>query len=63
MGWQQFSQQIFDQPSEKDLNLSFFKRGFGGDIITLFRGIKYHRADFMREEITNMLSLLFNYTK
>ena len=63
MGRQQFSQQIFDQPSEKELNISFFKRGFGGDIFTQYRGIKYHRADFMKEEIKNMLSLMFNYTK
>lgn len=45
IGQQHFGNQIFDHPSKKDLDISFFKRGFGGKIITLYRGIKYYKKN------------------
>jgi hypothetical protein len=51
IGHQQFGQQIFDHPSTKEINLAFFKRGFGGNIKTIYRGIKYYDADCMKKEL------------
>lgn len=39
-GWQQFAELPYDHPSEKDINISHFKRGFGGCTVPLFRGSK-----------------------
>lgn len=58
-GQQQFGKQIFDNPSKKDLDISFFKRGFGGKIVTLYRGIKYYDNDFMRDDINSNINELF----
>lgn len=57
MGLQQFSHQIFDHPSQKDISLSFFKRGFGGVITPFYRGIKYLDKNSMKQD------LQFNTTK
>ena len=56
----QFGQQVFDHPSSKDINLSFFKRGFGGEIITLYRGIKYYDKEFMEENLNENITNLIN---
>lgn len=54
-GWQQFGTQFFDFPSQKDKDISFFKRGFGGEIVSLYRGIKYYDKNFeKREKIMNI---------
>ena len=46
IGFQHFGPQIFDVPTSKDLNISFFKRGFGGKTMMLFRGEKYYSKDY-----------------
>jgi len=46
LGWQQYFPQPYDFPSKKEIEISFFKRGFGGLTIPLFRGEKYYNADF-----------------
>ncbi len=51
IGWQQFGPQLFDFPSNKDINISFFKRGFGGSTVSLFRGVKYYETGLMKREI------------
>lgn len=62
IGWQQFGEQIFDHPSKKDISISFFKRGFGGNLVNLFRGIKYYNKEFLEKDIRNNLSgLIVNY--
>jgi hypothetical protein len=38
IGWQQFSAQPYDCPSQKDISISFFKSLFGGYNSPLFRG-------------------------
>lgn len=59
LGHQSFGSQLFGQPSKKDINISFFKRGFGGDVFTLYRGIKYYNRDFMQEELEQNIQKLF----
>jgi len=60
LGLQQFSQQIFDQPTEKDISISFFKRGFGGNILPFYRGVKYFDRNIMIKELGNHIQQLFN---
>lgn len=40
LGWQQFSEQPYDKPSEKEISIASYKRGFGGYTVPLFRGVK-----------------------
>ena len=40
LGLQQFSDQPYDHPEEKDINISLFKRHFGGYTTTFYRGLK-----------------------
>lgn len=46
IGWQQYSSLPYDIPSKKEVEISFFKRGFGGFTIPLFRGEKYYSKDY-----------------
>jgi len=48
---QQFGPQVFDHPSQKDIAISFFKRGFGGTTFPLFRGIKYYDKELLGQEL------------
>ena len=62
IGMQQFGHQIFDHPNQKDLNISFFKRGFGGNNVTLYRGIKYYKEGYMEKDLDdNVHKLLKSY--
>lgn len=49
LGLQQFDNQLFDLPSDKDISISFFKRGFGGDIVPVFSGEKYYSEAYFKE--------------
>lgn len=51
MGSQQFGSQLFDHPGEKDISISFFKRGFGGRTVALYRGMKYYDMDVFRRDL------------
>ena len=55
-GHQYFGKQLFRQPSKKDMNISFFKRGFGGKIVTLYRGVKYYNKEFMKKDLTRNIN-------
>jgi len=55
IGWQQFGEQIFDHPSSKDISISFFKRGFGGELRSLYRGIKYYDDELKKNELLNFI--------
>ena len=35
------------------MQISYFKRGFGGFIFPLYRGIKYYNYEFMSRELEN----------
>lgn len=56
VGWQQFGVQLFDYPTPKDVSISFFKRGFGGFDVPLFRGIKYYDSAVLEAEVKFFLS-------
>ena len=43
LGTQYFSDQPYNHPSQKDINISLFKRHFGGCTITNHRGIKRYK--------------------
>lgn len=49
LGWQQFGSQLYDMPSEKQVNISEFKRGFGGFTVPWFRGEKFYDKDYFLE--------------
>ena len=55
IGLQQFGIQLYDFPSEKDRSISFFKRGFGGDIIPLFSGEKWYSESYFRRKMENRI--------
>jgi hypothetical protein len=62
LGEQQFGPQLYDHPSPKDMSISFFKRGFGGNTVLQYRGIKYFNKAFMKKDLnTNLNRLLVNY--
>ena len=56
--------QMFDYLDRKQLNISFFKRGFGTKDIPLFRGVKYFDKELFIEDIdifkNKMLEFLNN---
>lgn len=60
---QQFGPQVFDHPSQKDLSISMFKRGFGGKTIPLFRGIKYYDHQLMEKELMENMNQLIHELK
>jgi len=55
IGVQQFGPQVNDVPNAKDISISLFKRGFGGETVTFYRGIKYYDKEFMRTELEHKL--------
>ena len=48
---QYFGPQMFEHPSVKEINISKFKRGFGGAMRPLYRGIKFYDEDLLKVEI------------
>ena len=55
-GYQYYSPQIFDLCGEKDMRISFFKRGFGGQNIALYRGIKYYGLDVLEDDLRRFVA-------
>ncbi|MEF2230114.1 MAG: GNAT family N-acetyltransferase [Pseudodesulfovibrio sp.] len=51
LGLQQYSPQLFYVPTEKEWNISLYKRGFGGVIEPMYQGIKYYDADLLHREL------------
>ncbi len=58
LGPQVFSPQISQDTSPEELNISFFKRGFGGQTIPLLRATKYYDRDFLAAELGSKLKKL-----
>ena len=46
IGMQWFGPQLYDFPEEKRINISHFKKGFGGFPVTVFMGEKYYDKDY-----------------
>jgi FemAB family protein len=59
-GWQHFGEQMFDHPSEKDIQIAAFKRGFGGETFPLWRGIKYFSQEALERDIEQHRKLLLS---
>lgn len=55
---QYFGPQLFECPSAKDMSISFFKRGFGGSMTPLYRGIKYYNKELMTAELNSLKDAL-----
>jgi len=51
MGDQIYDSQVFLHPSKKEISIAYFKGGFGGVTVPLFRGVKYYNADYMRADM------------
>lgn len=62
IGWQNFSNSLSDFPSQKEINIARFKRGFGGYTIPIFRGEKYYDKKYFlkvfQERINNFATSL-----
>ena|GEM_PF-787338 len=48
IGWQQYSAQPYDFPSDKELRIAAFKRHFGGQTVPLFMGEKFYSSEYYR---------------
>lgn len=48
-GWQYYANTLSDFPTKKEVDISRFKRGFGGRTAPLFRGEKYYDKDYFLE--------------
>ena len=51
-GWQLTPTISQEVPSRKEVNISLFKRGFGGIHVPYFRGERFYRDDYLREAYT-----------
>lgn len=56
LGIQQYGPALHDAPSPKELNISRFKRGFGGLAVPAFMAEKYYDAGHFREVMEKRLS-------
>lgn len=54
------SSQVYYYPDEKQLNIALFKRGFGGDFVDNFRGVKYFSKEVFEKDLNIFLN---NYGK
>lgn len=52
IGWQEFGPQLHSFPSEKEIALGHFKRGFGGRTVPIFVGEKYYDPAFCAKTLT-----------
>lgn len=61
-GLQQHGPQLLDFPSQKDINISGFKRALGGNTHAIFRGIKYYCKETLGQDLTKIsTNLLASY--
>ena len=51
IGQQQFGPQLYDVPSDKELSIAFFKRGFGGRTVPAYRGTRYYDRAFLERDM------------
>jgi hypothetical protein len=58
LGYQHFGQQVFDHPTEKDIKISFFKRGFSDWIYRVPCGVRYYDKEYLQEDLQNNVNLL-----
>lgn len=59
IGTQIFSPQIYHISTRKDINISLFKRGFGGKTVPFFRGEKYYNKEYMKDVFNERIENLY----
>ena len=57
LGWQFYGPQLLENPTDKEINISYFKRGFGGFNFPLYRGVKFFNNEAKHEFIQRNLSI------
>ena len=60
IGGQQFGNQFYDCPSYKEQSISFFKRGFGGNTVPLYRGEKFYDDNYLKKVFKMRLAKLLD---
>lgn len=58
-GWQHGSAQLLEKPTGKERQISFFKRGFGGIVRPVFRGIRFFDNGLLREFVEERVKSFF----
>ena len=61
LGWNYYPMISDDVYSPKELNISFFKSGFGGIIHPLIRGEKFYDADYLKKRKNNLAEKFIEY--
>lgn len=56
LGWQVKAPTLAYLPTEKEVQIAFFKRGFGGATVPFFRTAKYYNPQLFQEEIGGLVS-------
>jgi hypothetical protein len=49
LGLQQFRSTIYEQPTKKELSISRFKKGFGGETMPVYIGEKFYSKDYFKK--------------
>lgn len=57
MGWQFYPGQLLEKPTDKEINISQFKNGFGGSCFPLYRGTKFFNHETREKYIENNLKI------
>jgi len=57
LGWQFYGKQLLENPTDKEINISYFKRGFGGFNFPLYRGVRFFNDEAKNEFIQKNLSI------
>jgi len=63
IGWQNYSATLSNFPSEKEIHLGRFKRGFGGYTVPLFMAEKYYNKDYFLEVYQTRIRKYNDYLK
>ncbi len=61
IGLQWYGTLLYDFPDQKQLNISHFKKGFGGFVIPLMAGEKYYQKDYFLEIYQSRIKKYSNY--
>lgn len=51
IGYQDYGPTLHKVPTEKDIQISLFKRGFGGFTVPLFSGEKYYQKEYLQNNL------------
>lgn len=58
IGIQHFGVQLYATPCDHEIDIGMFKRGFGADIVSMYMGVKYYNAEFMRKELHDRMETI-----